>query len=1331
MTTRLVHRPARSSQPVSALADYPVERPPALPEGDSGARSLLMLVPLLGAGASMTVMMLFRGSSLAAVGALMMVVTILASVVMMFSQRGKTVRARRLQRDRYLAYLENSRSTLAEAESNLRSTARELHPQAAGLLELTRTAQRLWEQRRGDPDFLVTRVGSGLIATRRFALGGEDSPLADTDDFMTAELDNVQRRFGRSDDMPVTVPLANVGVVSVVGDRDFVKQAARALVSMVCTRAAPEDALLAVVTGEDRRDEWDWAQWLPHLADQSRPTASGPVRRFYRDTAELHRAWAPELDRRANTAAEGRRNLTAAGDPTRHARYLAVIDEHGSPSSELSSQDPELSLADLGITTVHLVARQVDEPESVDLRIRQESGSRFRLEPVTVGSGAEAGRGVLDPFSEAEAEALARELAPPRLSADSLEHDAGRRSLKFTDLMGVPDPVHYDPEETWGKRSATTFLRVPIGIDDAGNPVMLDLKEAAQFGMGPHGLCVGATGSGKSELLRTLILGLLATHGPEDLNMVLVDYKGGASFAPFEQAPQVSGVITNLSDDVSLVERVYTSLNGEVQRRQKVLRDAGNLPDITAYRTRRESAPEDGLEPLPHLVVVIDEFGELLTARPDFIELFLSIGRIGRSIGVHLLLSSQRIEGGKLRGLDTYLSYRIGMRTLSEAESRSVLDTPDAFALPPVPGYAYLKVDTTTYARFRAGFVSGELPSVMPAEEVPVDLPRPLRLPRYAVEVTDEGEPVRSTRVEAPRPDGPTVLSTIVDRLRDRPRITAPVWLPPLPDVLTLDSVLGHVEPTRDGLRARAPGGLRVLVGRVDDPAAQRQMPWIVDLGAAGGHVLVLGAPGSGKTTFLRTFITSLALTRGPAEFVVYGLDLLGANLHGLAELPIVSGVGSRTDRDVVRRTVEEVQNLVAEREQLMQRHGVDSMDGLRQLAAQGDRPELMSTSLAEVVLVIDGFGQLSSEFDSLEDSVANLVRRASGFGVHVVATATRWNEVRLAMQSFFGNRVELRLADPGESAHGRKVSETISAERPGRAIVAGGLFAHVALPRIDGVASSDDVAAALRQLVSSVSAHAPERAAPVRLLPHEVTPDLVEQPARSGLVPLGLSEADLASVTLDLLGADRHLLAIGDPGTGRTNLLRLLASTLVAQLSEDELVIAVVDPRRTMVDVVPDEYLGGYASSAALASRLVAAIVPELEKRVAAASESASAQEGPNIVLLVDDYDVLTAGGNAPLAPLLPFIAMGHELGLSVVLTRRTAGASRGVFDPVMSAVREAGGTGLLFSGDRAEGQLLGSVRPRALPVGRAQLVRTGAPVTVVQTVHCRESDASGGGSE
>ncbi len=233
----------------------------------------------------------------------------------------------------------------------------------------------------------------------------------------------------------------------------------------------------------------------------------------------------------------------------------------------------------------------------------------------------------------------------------------------------------------------------------------LDLKESAQDGMGPHGLLIGATGSGKSELLRTLVLALAATHSSESLNFVLVDFKGGATFTRLDGLPHTSAVITNLADELPLVDRMTDSINGELVRRQELLRAAGNYASQRDYeKARAAGAP---LSPLPSLLIICDEFSELLTAKPDFIDMFVQIGRVGRSLGVHLLLASQRLEEGRLRGLDTHLSYRIGLRTFSAMESRVVLGATDAYELPRSPGHGYLRFGTEPLVRFKAAYVSG------------------------------------------------------------------------------------------------------------------------------------------------------------------------------------------------------------------------------------------------------------------------------------------------------------------------------------------------------------------------------------------------------------------------------------------------------------------------------------------------------------------------------------------------------------------------------------------------------------------------------------------------
>lgn len=205
----------------------------------------------------------------------------------------------------------------------------------------------------------------------------------------------------------------------------------------------------------------------------------------------------------------------------------------------------------------------------------------------------------------------------------------------------------------------------------------------------------------KSELLRTLVVALAATHSPDELNLVLVDFKGGATFMGFESLPHTSAVITNLADEAVLVERMYDAISGEMNRRQELLRQAGNFANVTDYTAARLGEREE-LAPLPALLIVVDEFSELLSEHPDFADLFVAVGRLGRSLGVHLLLASQRLEEGKLRGLDSHLSYRIGLKTFSAGESRQVLGVTDAHHLPSRPGAGYLRTDAETLTRFQA-----------------------------------------------------------------------------------------------------------------------------------------------------------------------------------------------------------------------------------------------------------------------------------------------------------------------------------------------------------------------------------------------------------------------------------------------------------------------------------------------------------------------------------------------------------------------------------------------------------------------------------------------------
>ncbi|MBT1543801.1 type VII secretion protein EccCa [Curtobacterium aurantiacum] len=1329
---RVVHRPARVSTPLVRPEAEQLAPPPQLPEGPSGGIPLQSLLPVVGAISSVVMMVVLRGNNpvLMVVAALVFVVALVGGLGMAFTQRGNAVRNRRTQRERYLDYLEELRGDLRSRTTTLRERAEHVDPSPETLPRLVGDPARLWERRRSHGDFLRVRVGSGDVGWLDLAVPPDQNPVQPLDPLMLAELEQVAEHYGTVHAMPIAVRLDGAGDVSVVGDRDAVLEVARALVVQLAALHAPEDLHLAAAFPAARADDWDWFDLLPH-ARMDR-TFDGPLRarRVAEDVQALARTLSGELGERARTAAMYRRS----GDSAKRSdlpRLVVFADEHGTVAVPLALPEGETRPEDLRITVVHLVADRLHEPSDVRVRVTARSdaavvggdtgagsGARTTLLEIVDARDVEEGEpapvqlAVCDPVAPPLVTAVARALAPLRLSADTEQRAESSAAIGVSELLGVDDVATIDPDRAWRPRAPRDFLRVPIGVDDFGAPLLLDLKESAQLGMGPHGICIGATGSGKSEMLRTLVLGLAVSHPPEDLAMILVDYKGGAAFAPFARLPHVAGLIDNLADDPQLTRRARASIAGEVRRRQEMLRDAGSAPSITHYRELRTRRPD--LPPMPHLVLVIDEFGELLTAEPEFVDLLLMIGRIGRSIGVHLLLSSQRIEAGKLRGLDTYLSYRLGLRTFSEAESQVVLDTGDAFHLPAVPGYGYLKVDTSVYTRFRSGYVSGPVEDAAPASAVTTSsadtAPEPFELPVYNTLAAEDDAPGEVT-LEAPDV-GRSVVDEAVERLDRGDRDTTPVWLPPLPTRLALGAVL-------DPNAVSDPTGVTVPIGLLDDPARQRQRPWMLDLTRGGGHIAVIGAPGSGRTTFLRTVAASIALTTTPRQVSVYGMDLAGGGLGRIEGFPHVGGVATRADRNRLLRLVEELQAMIRLRERVFRDYGIDSLAMLRTRHAAGRVPELGS---ADVVLLVDGFGVMRTEFEELEDAFGDLLQRGGSFGIHVVLGLTRWNELRLASQPLIGQRFELRLNDPADSTIARAAAATLKSGEPGRVLTDGELFGQVALPVLDDVEDGvvgDELGALAQRVADSWGGPA---AAPIRLLPESFDPAELPDPLDTPTaVPFALRQDTMDFVAFDP-AVDQHLLVFGDTASGKTALLRGLAAGFMERSTPDELVLAFMDVRGGAAAGTPDDFLGGHAANGKDARGLAAAIAAELEQR----SAGPATGPRPRIVVLVDDYDIVASAGTDPLAPLMPYLPSARDLGLHVVLTRPVAGAARAMYDTVIQSIRDSGATGLVLSGERSEGQVFPKVYAEQFPPGRGRLVRRGTAPRIVQVAHFPSATAA-----
>lgn len=1307
MTRPLFRRPTRVTFPPSRPEPQVIPPPPAL-TAQSGAMPMQFLLPVIGGLSSVVMMVVLRNGQplFLVLAAVLFVVAVVGGLGFALSSRGRAARQARTQRELYLDFLERSRSDLRARAADDRERALAVHPAPEALRGIVRDPARFWERRRADHDYLSARVGVASVPWFDLTVAPTESPVEPADPFLHGEAEIVAQTLSAVPAMPVTADLHDAWVVSVVGDREQGMRAVRALVAQLAAAHTPDDLTLAAAFPKEHAHDWAGFDLLPHAQDAELFDGPVPARRVAASLPELADVLATDLTNRAGAAARVERH---GRERHPHGRLVILSDDHGRAAPRLGLADPHLHYRDLNVTVVHLVADRLDEPDDVDIRITVSDDA------ASLTTDAASAQPHTVEFTPDRVEAdtvvtLSRAMAAVR-TVHAVRTDSGETgSFDITRLLGIAEVSDIVPDKLWTPRPRSAFLRVPFAVDDNGRPVFLDLKESAQEGMGPHGICVGATGSGKSEMLRTLLLALALGHPPEDLSMILVDFKGGAAFAPFQGLPHVAGLIDNLADDPQLTTRARASLQGEVVRRQQMLKDADSSPSITHYRELRKTRTE--LPAMPHLFVVIDEFGELLTAEPEFIDLFLQIGRIGRSIGIHLLLSSQRIEAGKLRGLDTYLSYRLGLRTFSESESHVVLGTTDAYRLPAAPGYGYLKVDTSVYRRFRAGYVSGPVPVRVAADADETVHDRVFRIPVYNGIAVSEDAADAVTPTLLPVETGEVLVDVAVGRLRADDRTVASAWLPPLPETLALGQVLGQEQ---------APRGLQVPIGLVDDPARQRQEPWMLDLARSGGHVAIIGSPQSGRTTLLRTIAVSLALTQTPAEVAVYGMDLGGGGLRRLEPFPHVGGVATRADPTRLRRLVEELETMLAQREQVFKDVGIDSLAQLRARHAAGEIPQLTSP---DVVVLVNGYGLMRQEHEDLDAAFTAVMVRAAGVGVHIVLALSRWSELRIAYQSLFGTKIELRLNDPNESQIDRALAGTIRASTPGRALSDGGLLAQVALPVLESVDDSS-LGAEIEALGRRVAASwAGPSAAPIRLLPLELDPLSLPHPVdEPNSVAFGLRQDTMDAAFWEFQGTDQHLIVLGDARSGKTTTLRMIAAGLMERFTPDELAIAVVDSRGHLAGIVPDEYLAAHARSAAHASGLASSIASELARRPAL--DAAELAATPRIVLLIDDHDIISAGGTEHLAALIAHLPTARDSRFHVIVSRPVAGAVRALFGPLLQGVRDTGGALLVLSGDRAEGQLLPRLFAERFPPGRGRFARRGERPYVTQVAHLPGEEA------
>jgi S-DNA-T family DNA segregation ATPase FtsK/SpoIIIE len=965
---------------------------------------------------------------------------------------------RRGQRREQAAYRDDLAAAHRELDGAVRedaAAAEREHPDPAAIATAVhRRTALLWSRWSTGAEPLVVRVGKGPGQVR-----------------VTRVEDDGRRERVDADHLPVAIDLAATGGLAVLGPRAHALGTMRAVLAQLAALHPPDGLQLVLLTRPDRLTDWSWARWLPHLpagAVHVADDAAGPGP----DPDEALRAWAAAL-------VADRAGATAAG------RTVVVVDRRidGRTAALLRAASGAgvvllTSAGHAGGLPVAVDATLALDGETASSAVLAQDGSVDRLAVVVdrlAGDLAERlSRGVADLVPVTSGSALPAEVRLLDLPGPFLRPDArGAAAGRWSDDRGS--------------------LRTVLGRS-ADGPVEVDLCRD-----GPHALVAGTTGSGKSELLQSLIAGLALAHPPDLCSFLLVDYKGGAAFAEAARLPHTVGVLTDL--DGSTTARALRSLTAELSRREALLAAHG-VPDLTAL---------PGTVDLARLVIVVDEFATLVEELPGFVPGLVGIAQRGRSLGIHLVLATQRPGGVVSPEIRANCSLRVCLRTTDEADSRDVVGTTAAAHLPvAAPGRAILRTGNGEPRLLQVARVA------VPAAAGPGDV----RVRRWSWPL---GGPVH----EAPVDDGPTDLVRLVDALSRAAEArggTPPhrPWQPPLPDQLTHDDLDGpDGRPSAGGRRSRS----RVRIGLVDRPDRQAREPLDLDL-ADGGGVLAVGGPRSGRTTLLRAVLRSATAQLDPTELHVHVLAAAGSAL--CAEAAGLPHTGTAVGGTDAFRAVRLLERLNQE---------VDS----RRAAPAGATAPL-------VLLLVDGVEPVSALLDEAEpgrgsDALLRLVRDGAAVGVTCVLTADRaLPGGRLAAAARM--RLVLPLPDRADYSLAGVPVRAVPAHRPpGRALLGeDALECQLVLPRPPAPRCAPPSATPGQE--------------PVRIVDLPPDPVLALAPARAHrggggrrlLVGPGGDGGELLDVDVERSGG---LLVVGPPGSGRTAAVAAFARRLGASGAE------------------------------------------------------------------------------------------------------------------------------------------------------------------------------------
>jgi S-DNA-T family DNA segregation ATPase FtsK/SpoIIIE len=1034
------------------------------------------------------------------------------------SERKRRQAAEEDRQARYRAYLQSVRARIARLGQAQRTVLLENHPPLAEHYDRTvRRDRRLWERSPEQDDFLRLRLGLGslpLAADLRYP----ETHFSLDDDALLSELAALAGEPTMLADVPVTYSLRSHPLTGIIGPRPLVLDFARGLVLQTVSLHSYEDVKLVFLLDPAELGSWASARWLPHTWD-----SAGAVR-FFAAGEGACKALSSQLERvlAERTGPDGQ--TTGGGRP----HYVLLVDHAGLAGRIELLRALRQRREDCGFSVLFLNDALQDLPKecSTVIELSAETSAVFDKDDVSGNRThfrAESTAGL-------DAARAALVLANTQLDTRS-ERYALPPLITFLGLFGVGKVEHLNALTRWKENNPANSLQAPVGLTADGEIFTLDLHEKFH---GPHGLIAGMTGSGKSEFIMTFVLSLAVSYRPDEVAFILIDYKGGGLAGAFEdpdkglRLPHLAGTITNL--DGAAVKRSLISIQSELRRRQRIFREARPLSnegtiDIYKYQMMYRS----GLvtTPVPHLFIISDEFAELKTQQPEFMEQLISAARIGRGLGIHLILATQKPSGIVDDQIWSNSRARVCLKVQEKADSMDMLKRPDAVHLAET-GRFYLQIGF--HELFALGQTAWCGAPYVPSDEVEYSRDDGIAVVDHLGRTVAEAKPKPR---RGPAGHTATQITSVVrylSALAEEDRVSAhPLWLPAIPPVVLLDDL------RRKYAYAAEPFALNPVIGEYDDPFNQRQGLLTLPL-SREGNAVIFGAAGSGKTTLLNTLLCGLLSDYGADKLHVYLIDLGAETLRAFEQAPQVGGVLFSQDEERIRNLLRMLVAEIVDRKRRFAEFGGE----FASYCAAGGEP------MPAVLLIVRNYSAFIEQFEAYEDGLLQIAREGVGCGVHVILTGNAPHAVRYRMLQNFRQTVVLQLNDRSDYFGALGNTDGVYPSK----------FKGRGLVRLDTVYEFQSAAfgpdtsqEAIRAFCAGLAGHDRAAAAPpVPVLPARVDAAFVRGAVRSpAALPVGVDKQSLQLVTVDLQSSvavwlsARDLFSLAGPARGLAETAALL----------------------------------------------------------------------------------------------------------------------------------------------------------------------------------------------